>query len=76
MFRGNQPIGSGEDFLRFYTIYGRGGHLGHVTQMPRRNLVLIGQVVFEKKTIERVDADERRTYDGCRSMGIPSAQVS
>ena len=31
----NQPVGSGEDFLRVFTIYGRGGHLGHVTQMPR-----------------------------------------
>ena len=31
-FRGNQPAGSGdEDFLSVFTIYGRGGHLGHVT---------------------------------------------
>ena len=31
-FLGNQPAGSGEeDFRRFFTIYGRGGHLGHVT---------------------------------------------
>ena len=37
-FRENRPIGSGEeDFLRVFTIYGRGGHLGHVTQMPRTN---------------------------------------
>ena len=35
-FRGNPPAGSGEeDFCRVFTIYGRGGHLGHVTQMPR-----------------------------------------
>ena len=35
-FRENRPTGSGEDFEGFlpYT-YGRGGHLGHVTQMPR-----------------------------------------
>ena len=26
-FRGNRPAGSG-DFLRVFTIYGRGGHLG------------------------------------------------
>ena len=32
-FRGNRPAGSGEDFLRVFTIYGRGGHLGHVTWM-------------------------------------------
>ena len=31
----NQRPSSGEDFLRVFTIYGRGGHLGHVTQMPR-----------------------------------------
>ena len=28
----NQPLGSGEEeFYRVFTIYGRGGHLGHVT---------------------------------------------
>ena len=32
----NRPAGSGEeDFRRVFTIYGRCGHLGHVTQMPR-----------------------------------------
>ena len=37
-FRGNLPDRSGEeDFWRVFTIYGRGGHLGHVTQMPRTN---------------------------------------
>ena len=34
-FHGNRPAGSMEDFLRVFTIYGRGGHLGHVTHMPR-----------------------------------------
>ena len=34
-FRENRPAGSGEDFRRVLTIYGCGGHLGHVTQMPR-----------------------------------------
>ena len=34
-FRRNRPSGSGGDFLRVFTTYGRGGHLGHVTQMPR-----------------------------------------
>ena len=33
-FRGNRPAGSGEeDFLRVFTIYWRGGHLGHVTSI-------------------------------------------
>ena len=33
-FHGNRPAGSGvEDFLRVFTIYRRGGHLGHVTSI-------------------------------------------
>ena len=36
-FRENRPSGSGEDFLRVFTIYGHGCHLGHLTQMPRTN---------------------------------------
>ena len=33
-FRGNRPAGSGgEDFLRVFTIYGHGGHLGHMTNI-------------------------------------------
>ena len=33
-FQGHQSIGSGiEDFLRFFTINGHGGHIGHVTQL-------------------------------------------
>ena len=30
-FQDHRTSGSGEDFLRFLTIYGHGGHLGHVT---------------------------------------------
>ena len=37
-FRENRPTCSGEeDFRMIFTIYGRGGHLGHVTQMLRTN---------------------------------------
>ena len=36
-FRGNWSSGSGEDFRKVLTIYGHGGHLGHVTQMPQTN---------------------------------------
>ena len=36
-FRENQPAGSGEDFRRVFTIYWRGGHLGHVTRVPQTN---------------------------------------
>ena len=35
--QGHWPFGSGEDFGRVFTIYGRGGHFGHVTQTPRTN---------------------------------------
>ena len=34
-FRENRCACSGEDFRKGVTIYGRGGHLGHMTQMPR-----------------------------------------
>ena len=36
-FCGNRHASSKEDFWRVFTIYRRGGHLGHVTQMPRTN---------------------------------------
>ena len=33
-FQGHWSIGSGEeDFFKVFTIYGHGGHLGHVTQL-------------------------------------------
>ena len=59
-FLGNLPAGSGGDFLRVFTIYRRGGHLGHVTSIMSsdfhclvpeafiQNLVQIGTVVSEK----------------------------
>ena len=34
-FHANRHAGSGEGFYRVFTIYGRGGHLDHVTQMPQ-----------------------------------------
>ena len=40
-FSGNRPTGSGEeDFRVVFTIYGRGGHLGHVTWISRSNFRL------------------------------------
>ena len=64
-FRGNRPAGSGEeDFLRGFAIYGRGGHLDHVTSIMSsdyhslylkafiQNLVQIGTVVSEKIRFE------------------------
>ena len=42
-FRGNRSPGSGEeDFLKFFfSIYGRGGHLGHVTSIMLINFHLL-----------------------------------
>ena len=65
-FRGNRPAGSGvEGFLRVFTIYGRGSHLGQVTSIMSsdffialylkafiQNLVQIGTVVSEKIRFE------------------------
>ena len=59
-FSGNRIAGSGEDFLRVFTIYGHGGHLGlgpascHQIFIALylkafiQNLVQIGTVVSEK----------------------------
>ena len=30
-FHGHWSTGSGEEVLKIFTIYGRGGHIGHVT---------------------------------------------
>ena len=64
-FRGNRPTSSGEeDFLRVFTIYWHGGHLGHVTMIMLtifiylylkafiQNLVQNGPVVSEKIWLE------------------------
>ena len=38
-FHENPPAGSGvEDFCRVFTIYGHGGHLGHVTTIMSSDL--------------------------------------
>ena len=58
------PVPEKKIFEGFFSIYGRGGHIGHVTwtidmnfgsPFPRRlhiNLALIGQAVSEKKTFD------------------------
>ena len=79
MFRGNRPACSGEeDFLRVFTIYKRGGYLGHVTSIMytdfhllvpesvHKNLVQIGTVVSEKIRFEFLyvhDLGPRSKYD-------------
>ena len=49
-FRGNRRACSGEeDFLKVYTIYGRGGHLGHVTSIMSSNFHFLVPESFHKK---------------------------
>ena len=49
-FRENRPAGSGEDdFLRVFTIYGHGGHLGHVTRLMLTNFHFLVPESFRTK---------------------------
>ena len=36
-FHENRPAGSGEGFLKVFTKYGHGGHLGHLTRIMLTN---------------------------------------
>ena len=49
-FCGNQPAGSTEeDFRRIFTIYGRVGHLGHVTSVMLSDFHFIVPESFHTK---------------------------
>ena len=49
-FRGNRPAGSGEeDFWWVFTIYGHGGHLGHVTSIMSSDFYFLVPESFHKK---------------------------
>ena len=49
-FRGNRPASSEEeDFLRVFTIYGRGGHLGNVTSIMLINFHFLVPESFHTK---------------------------
>ena len=49
-FRENRPAGSGEeDFCRVFTIYGHGGHLGHVTRIMSTNFRYLVPESFHTK---------------------------
>ena len=49
-FRGNRPAKSGEeDFQRVFTIYGNGGHLGHVTSIMSSDFYFLETESFHKK---------------------------
>ena len=48
-FRENRPAGSGEDFLRVFTINGHGSHLGHVTSIISSDLHFLVPESFHSK---------------------------
>ena len=49
-FRANRPAGSGvEDFLRVFTIYEHGDHLGHVTSIMLTNFHFLVPETFHTK---------------------------
>ena len=49
-FRENRGAGSREeDFLRVFTIYGHGGHLGHVTRIMSTNFHFLVPESFHTK---------------------------
>ena len=49
-FRGNRPAGSGgEDFKRVFTIYGHGGHFGHVTSIMSSDFYFLVPESFHTK---------------------------
>ena len=49
-FRGNRLAGSGEeDFWRIFTIYGRGGHLDHVTSIMSTDFHFLVPASFHTK---------------------------
>ena len=51
-FREKRPAGSGEkDFLRVFTIYGRGGNLGHVTSIYNQIFISLYLKAFIKKLV-------------------------
>ena len=58
-FRDNRPAGSGAEYFQMvFTIYGRGGNLGHVTSISLylkafvKNLIQFGKEVSEKIQFE------------------------
>ena len=57
-FHGNQRAGSGEDFLRVFTIYGHGGHLGHVTSIMSSDFYFLVPESFHKK----MGSDWKRSF--------------
>ena len=57
-FRGNRSAGSG-DFQRVSTIYGHGGHFGHVTSIISSDVHFLVPESFHK---EKIDTDPQSSF--------------
>ena len=58
-FRGNQPAGSEEeDFRRVFSIYGRGGHLGHLTSIMSSDV----HFLVPESCLTKFDSDRHRSF--------------
>ena len=54
LFHGNRLAGSGVEVSRVFTIYGRGGHLGHVTSIMLSNFhFLVPESFYTKFGLKR-----------------------
>ena len=57
-FHGNRSAGSGEEFQRVSTIYGHGGHLGHVTSITSSDFHFLVPESFHKQ----IDTDPHCSF--------------
>ena len=55
---GNRPAGSWEDFWRVFTIYGRGGHLWHVTSIMSSDFISL----YLKKNHTKFGSDRHSSF--------------
>ena len=62
-FHGNRPAGSGEDFLRVFTIYGRGGLLGYVTSIMSSDFYFLVPESFQFEFLYVHDIGPRSRND-------------
>ena len=68
-FRWNRPTSSEEiDFWRVFTIYGRGGHLGHVTSITPFSLF-----PMEKPKLQKVKVNLRSSFEQTMMGWSPDA---
>ena len=67
---GNRPARSGEeDFKRVFTIYGHGGHLGHVTNIMSSDFhFLVPSILAYLHIFNKMYAPTNFQVTGCNSF--------